>query len=354
MRTGYRRTPMRHRAISLVLATSLGLASLAGPAHAEEATAQQKAAAEALFEEGLRLKKDGKFLEATRKLEQAQRLDPGIGTLLHLADGYERAGKLASAWGNYKEAGATAQKARDPREKLANELAGKLVGKLARLSIDLGPNTGLRGLAVTRGSVELDASTAAVPIPVDAGTIGVEVRAVGHRPFRIEVTVKDGEQRKLEIPALEAMPEEPAQASTPTNTTASTTASPSPTVGTTTPLQRKLRYGSLALGVGAAAGAGVATAFLIRAIQLNDQASALCDKTTCTTLEGEMLTNDSLHAARVATTGTVVAGVAAAGALGLLIGSVAAGKPAPRNDVAWTASPWFDGRSAGMVLGGSF
>ena len=52
---------------------------------------------EALFEEGKRLKKDGQFLDAARKFEQVQRLDPGIGTLLHLAESYERGGLLASA-----------------------------------------------------------------------------------------------------------------------------------------------------------------------------------------------------------------------------------------------------------------
>ncbi|MBM4356496.1 MAG: hypothetical protein FJ096_00140 [Deltaproteobacteria bacterium] len=347
---------MRHRAISLVLATSLGLAAFGGRAYADETTAQQTVAAEVLFEEGLELKKAGKFLEAAKKLEQAQRVDPGIGTLLHLADAFERGGKLASAWGSYKEAAGAAQKARDPREKLANDLAGKLAGKLARLSLDLGSNASLPGLVVARGTVELAGSMASVPIPVDAGTLVVEVRAPGHLSFREELSIKDGDQRTLTVPPLEPKPEEPVPAGV--DTGASNVPPPSsgpPTSrSTTTPLQHKLRYGSLALGLGAAAGAGVATAFLIRAIQFKDQSAPLCDATTCTTLEGEALTNDALHAARIATTATVVAGAAGAGALGLLIGSFAAGRAPERKDVAWAAVPWFDGRAAGLTVGGSF
>src|SRR5690606_40388855 len=55
--------------------------------------ANDKAAAEALFDEGVKLLKDGKYEEACRKLETSQRVDPGIGTLIYLGECYKKAGR---------------------------------------------------------------------------------------------------------------------------------------------------------------------------------------------------------------------------------------------------------------------
>src|ERR1041385_700610 len=63
-----------------------------------------KAAAEALFSAGRDLMAAGKFDDACAKFEASQKLDAGLGTLLYLADCYERANRLASAWATFKEA----------------------------------------------------------------------------------------------------------------------------------------------------------------------------------------------------------------------------------------------------------
>lgn len=350
---------MRQRTISFVIATLLGVGCVVASraARAGESAAMQKTAAEALFEEGMRLKRAGQFLESTKKFEQAQRLDPGIGTLLHLAEAYERAGKLASAWGNYKEAAAAAQRERDGRrEALGNELAKKLEPKLARLSIELGANKSLPGLVIKRGPVELDASTASVLIPVDAGQLTIVVTARGYMPHDDEITVVDGETRTLTIAPLVPEPPEPKADEPKPQDSKPTLVAPQNSYSMSTG-QRALRYGSLVLGIGAAGSAGAAAAFAVRAVSLNDDASAFCDATTCSTIEGEALTHDALLAAKIATTATVIAGVAGAGALGMLIGSLGSdgaseANTAPRTS--WTAAPWLDGNSFGATLGGSF
>src|SRR5947207_15885135 len=78
------------------------------PAHAE-AGAAQKAAAESLFDDALKAMKSGHFTEACPKLEESERIDPAIGTLLYLGECYEKTGRTASAWATFREAASAAQ-----------------------------------------------------------------------------------------------------------------------------------------------------------------------------------------------------------------------------------------------------
>src|SRR5262245_33706896 len=70
-----------------------------------------RAAAGALFDEATRALAARNCTEAAKKLEASQKLDGGIGTLLYLADAYEKCGRLASAWATFREAAYTAKAA---------------------------------------------------------------------------------------------------------------------------------------------------------------------------------------------------------------------------------------------------
>ena len=83
------------RWLAFALVSSVGW--VASPAFAQSGS--NKAAAEALFSEGRSLASAGKCDEAIPKFQASQKLDPGIGTLLNLADCYEKVGRTASAWG---------------------------------------------------------------------------------------------------------------------------------------------------------------------------------------------------------------------------------------------------------------
>src|SRR6186713_2555584 len=89
----------------LALLTPLMLAPAVASAQAD---AQQKAAAEALFDEAYQLLAQGQYESACRRFEQSQEIDPGVGTLLYLGDCFERSGKTASAWATFREASSAA------------------------------------------------------------------------------------------------------------------------------------------------------------------------------------------------------------------------------------------------------
>ncbi len=315
-------------------------------AHATETSAQQKAAAEALFDDGKRLKKEGKYLEAAAKLEQSQLLDPGVGTLLHLGDAYEKAGRLASAWASFRQAASLARESQDPRRRrIADDRAKALAPRLGKLSIDLGNNLGIEGLEMHRGKVKLAASVAGAPLPVDAGEHTIVVSAPGHEPSSQKVTIRDGETETITFAPLVKLPEAP----------------PKPDIPVTGPVgdepEKSLGpagVGAIVLGAGAVVAAGMTVFFAVRAKQLDGDAGEHCEGTACRDMEGEELSNDAKRFAHFATAGVVVAGAAAAGALGLLITEMTSGDD-PATTQALTIAPLLASSGPpvwGLSLGG--
>ena len=120
------------------------------PAYAQGAS--DKAAAESLFDDGKRLYQEKKFAEALPRFEASERLDPGVGTLLYLADCYENLGRTASAWATFREAASVAKVAgKADRERVARERAALLDAKLYRLTVSVAPRAprGSRSCATT-------------------------------------------------------------------------------------------------------------------------------------------------------------------------------------------------------------
>src|SRR5271166_5257799 len=91
--------------LALVVALVSARASLA------QTSAGDKAAAQAIFDEGKRLMDAGQFAQACPKFADSEKLDPGVGTLLNLGVCYEKNGQTASAWATYKEAASAAANA---------------------------------------------------------------------------------------------------------------------------------------------------------------------------------------------------------------------------------------------------
>lgn len=176
--------------------------TLAAPAAAQSAA--DRAAAETLFQDALRLMEAGRDQQACPKLAESQRLDPAIGTLLYLAECHERVGRLASAWATFHEVeGLAKQAGQTDRERIAQKRAAQLLPRLHKLVIDVSPPHP-PGLEVRRDQSILGAASLGVSFPVDAGTHVVDVRADGRKPFSktVQIPVEPGETRVL-VPALD-------------------------------------------------------------------------------------------------------------------------------------------------------
>jgi hypothetical protein len=175
-----------------------------------QAGAAEKTTAEALFDEGVKLMKSGNFQEACPKLENSQRVDPAVGTLLYLGECYEKLGRSASAWATFREAQSAAESSgQAKRAQTAKQRVEKVEKDLAYLIIDAAPETkALPGLRITRGGIDAGTSIIGAPVPVDPGEVTIEVSAPGHQNYVVKVTVSPKSRQSMTIPTL-AVKEEP-------------------------------------------------------------------------------------------------------------------------------------------------
>ncbi|MCC6647528.1 MAG: hypothetical protein IT374_18395 [Polyangiaceae bacterium] len=172
-------------------------------ARAGAATPASRAAAEALFDDARALLKAGRPAEACPKLEESQRLDPGVGTLLHLGECYARLGRTASAWAAFRDAESAALAAGQvERGELARARAGELHDRLAHLVIDAEAAAGLAGLDVRRDGERVGRASFGARVPVDPGRHVIEAWADGREPFRASVEVGEGQALSVTIPSL--------------------------------------------------------------------------------------------------------------------------------------------------------
>ena len=167
---------------SVLAATWLGTL----PASAEP-NARDRAAAEAIFQEASALMDAKKFNEACEKFAASQELDPGLGTMLYLADCYDQAGRTASAWALFREVEDRSRRASQPdRERIAGERASALEPKLSKLELKVVKARMVRELELRVGGTVIPQASWNVALPVDPGPTKIEVRAPGKKPATSE------------------------------------------------------------------------------------------------------------------------------------------------------------------------
>src|SRR5260221_208371 len=104
-------------ACPVLLALSLGTVPAFG----------QSTEANILFDEGRKAMASRDYLQAIEKLQQSQKLDPAVGTLLNLAESFATLGRSASAWSAYRDAASLAASTKQvEREKYATKKAQEL------------------------------------------------------------------------------------------------------------------------------------------------------------------------------------------------------------------------------------
>ncbi len=290
-----------------VLTTAVMLTSAGfGPPAEAQPSSNNKAAAEALFDEGKKLLEAGNFAEACRAFEASQKLDAGVGTLLYLGDCYERTNRVASAWATFREAAAMAKTAADDkREQIARSRAEALEPKLYKLTIAVIDR--VPGLEVKRNGELLADATWGVALPVDAGKQTIVATAPGYLTYEKAIDVPEGPGKEtVTIPKLEVDPNasKPAPTTTATATTAPTTAPP-PVVPPKEERSQGLLIGGLVVGGLGVIGAAVTGALVGVASSKYAEGDDFCEGTVCTDQRGVDAANDARSLGDVAT-GTLI------------------------------------------------
>jgi len=261
-----------------VAALSLGLlattadaaepATTAPPSSATTApttSTADKAVAEMLFFTARGLMEAGRYTEACTKLAESYRLDAASGTLLNLAVCHESEGRVASAWGEFRQALSDARKAnRADREELARNSIAKLEPELPFLTIVVPDFAKVKDLEIVRNGVALGSGGWGTELPIDPGKVEIVARAPGFLPKTKTITIQKKQRLSTTIEKLELAPIVETYAASDPGWSA------------------KRKTGAV-LFVGGLVGAGVGTYFSFSALSNRDKAAE-----SCPMLDGEV------------------------------------------------------------------
>jgi hypothetical protein len=191
------------------LASTLLLTTIARPtlAEAPPPSSEARAMAETLFFTGRGLMEAKRYTEACVKFAESYRLDAAAGTLLNLAVCHEKVGKIASAWGEFKQALAEAKKAgREDRQQLATEHIDAIEPELPYITIRVPGNARVAGLEVARNGSVLTQGGWDAELPVDPGKVEIISRAAGYKPKTKTVTIEKKQHLEVTVEELEKAP----------------------------------------------------------------------------------------------------------------------------------------------------
>jgi hypothetical protein len=166
-----------------------------------------KAVAEMLFFTARGMMEAGRFAEACTKLAESYRLDAAAGTLLNLAVCHESEGRVASAWGEFRQALSDARKAnRTDREELAKNSIAKLEPELPFLTIVVPDAAKVKDLEILRNGVALGSGGWGTELPIDPGKVEIVARAPGFLPKTKTITIQRKQHLSTTIDRLDLAP----------------------------------------------------------------------------------------------------------------------------------------------------
>jgi serine/threonine-protein kinase len=340
---------------SLALAASLAILGAGGVARAQPSP-ETRAAAAALFEDGKRLMGEGKYAEACPKLEESERIDPGMGTLFNLAVCFEQTNRTASAWVGFRDvAGMSAAAGLGDREKMARGRAAALEPRLMRLKITMAPAMSGAGIEVKRDGAVVSPALWGTPVPLDPGKHKVSASAPGKEPWEITVVLdQPGGVITVDVPPL--LDHKPGAVAPPAGGPAAKPGGPveapppPPLEGGASPRPWQRPVGITATVLGAV-GLGVGTAFGFLGKSAKDASNVSnCDaKTNFCNAAGLLQRADAVHKGNIATGVFVAGAVLAAGGVVLWITAPSASSP---KSAAWQRPELGVGPTGVAVRGG--
>lgn len=312
----------RHVCIALTILVTYAALALSGGAPARAQNTSDKAAAEALFDRGLSLMREGKYEEACQRLEQSQSIERGIGTMLYLAECYEKLGRTASAWALFREASSLAQaQGQLERAEAGKRRAEKLEKSLSRLVVIVPAESRVAGLSISDNGAPMAQGAWGIALPVDPGLHRIEASAPGYLRWSSEVRIgTQASQSELRVPALEVDPDaqvasgppEPALQSASPQRAAATSPAGQPAEPQGMSTQRIVGLAISGAGVLAIA-AGAITGGL--AIKKNNDSKDLTDAAGCTSRTCETDSEKAVHLANASTALWSVGGALVVGGL---------------------------------------
>jgi hypothetical protein len=171
---------------------------------AGSASAQEDAAAEALFNRGLSEMEAGRYETACPTLKESQRIDPRMGTLFTLAECEAKGGMIASAVAHYDEylrlfsRLAPAQKATQAgREKVSAAQKAALSPQVPYVTLTL--RNAPPGTTVKWDDMVFHLPALGVPLPVNPGEHVVTTQAPGGTSVVTRVTLEKAERKQVEL-----------------------------------------------------------------------------------------------------------------------------------------------------------
>jgi hypothetical protein len=344
---------------------ALAVVGAAAPAAVAQTNAQQKAAAEALFEDASKLMEEGQYGAACERFEQSQKADPGVGTLLNLGRCYALTGRLASSWAIYREAASAARASgQGDRARVAEENARELRPRLSELAL-LVPPSQPRGYELLMDNNLVSSVQFGLSVPVDAGQHLLVARAPGYEQWSSVIQVGgSGAHKTVQIPSLTPLVE-PASAppvdAAPSAHFAAPSAvnavGPAADAGSSGSGSGQRWTGLIVAGGGlVAVGAGVG--FGLHARGLDDDAKKLCGAQGCSTPQGEDLNESARNWATAANVAYAAGGVALV--TGAILYFTAHDSPKTAHGGSWQVVPVLgglpggSGNGSGVVVDGTF
>jgi hypothetical protein len=164
--------------LTLAVLLSSGTSFAAPPKEVKEAK-EPTTKAEQLFDEGTRLLDEKKFAEALPLLLESQRLGPGIGVTMYVADCYEGLGHSAKALSLFREAEEMARAKKDARESIARQRADEVATRVPMVLVQPAAPVDA-DLDVRIDDERIDPARWKDPIPLDPGPHTIRAESGPH------------------------------------------------------------------------------------------------------------------------------------------------------------------------------
>ena len=192
--------PKRHVKSLLIASISLAHCSVA-PLAIAQVNPNDRAAADALFEEGKASLKSGDWATACDKFQRSLGLDPSASTLVKTARCHEHDGHSKAAWADYARAlellRARAKLSKHDRDLISiiESAKGSLESKLGRLRVQVSPKPNQLTLTLDGEVIEFDSDG----LLLEPGTHTIGATAPGYHAPALQVTIAPGQAQDIEL-----------------------------------------------------------------------------------------------------------------------------------------------------------